>query len=216
MSTHAGSKRLTVPDLVARKGKDPIVCLTSYHAHTAKLIGPHVDLLLVGDSLGMVMYGMETTLGVTLEMMIAHGAAVVRGSKKALVVIDLPFGTYEESPAHAFHNAARAIKETGAQAVKLEGGTRMEETVRHLTERGIPVMGHLGLLPQAVHNLGYRRQAKDPRSQERLLQQASELESAGCFAMVLEHVPPELAGRARRHLTIPVIGIGAGPDCDGC
>ena len=124
MSTHAGSKRLTVPDLVARKGKDPIVCLTSYHAHTAKLIDPHVDLLLVGDSLGMVMYGMETTLGVTLEMMIAHGAAVVRGSQKALVVIDLPFGTYEESPAYAFHNAGgRVLVDSRSCVFGLDGDT---------------------------------------------------------------------------------------------
>ncbi|MEC8291758.1 MAG: 3-methyl-2-oxobutanoate hydroxymethyltransferase, partial [Pseudomonadota bacterium] len=216
MSTHAGSKRLTVPDLVARKGKEPIVCLTSYHAHTAKLIDPHVDLLLVGDSLGMVMYGMETTLGVTLEMMIAHGAAVVRGSQKALVVIDLPFGTYEESPAYAFHNAARAIKETGAQAVKLEGGTRMEATVRHLTERGIPVMGHIGLTPQSIHQLGgWKVQGRSEHAADKLLTDALALEEAGAYAVVLETIPASLASKITNALSIPTIGIGAGANCDG-
>ena len=216
MSTHAGSKRLTVPDLAARKGKDPIVCLTSYHAHTAKLIDPHVDLLLVGDSLGMVMYGMETTLGVTLEMMIAHGAAVVRGSEKALVVIDLPFGTYEESPAHAFHNAARAIKETGAQAVKLEGGTRMEATVRHLTERGIPVMGHIGLTPQNVNVMGgFKTQGRSRAEWPQIEEDAKALARAGAFAIVLEGMAAELADKISSEISVPTIGIGASPGCDG-
>ena len=216
MSLHAGTKRLTVPELIARKGKDPIVCLTSYHAHTAKLIDPHVDLLLVGDSLGMVMYGMETTLGVTLEMMIAHGAAVVRGSQKALVVIDLPFGTYEESPAHAFHNAARAIKETGAQAVKLEGGTRMEATTRHLTERGIPVMGHIGLTPQNVNVMGgFKTQGRHRADWPQIEEDAKALARAGAFAIVLEGMVAELADKISSEISVPTIGIGASPGCDG-
>jgi 3-methyl-2-oxobutanoate hydroxymethyltransferase len=216
MSLHAGTKRLTVPELIARKGKDPIVCLTSYHAHTAKLIDPHVDLLLVGDSLGMVMYGMETTLGVTLEMMIAHGAAVVRGSQKALVVIDLPFGTYEESPAHAFHNAARAIKETGAQAVKLEGGTRMEATVRHLTERGIPVMGHIGLTPQNVNVMGgFKTQGRNKDEWPQIERDAQALAEAGAFAIVLEGIAAPLADKISAAINVPTIGIGASAGCDG-
>ena len=155
MSVQRRSARLTVPEIMARKGQEPIVCLTAYHAHTAALIDPHVDVLLVGDSLGMVMYGMENTLGVSLDMMIAHGAAVVRGSDSALVVVDMPFGTYEESRAHAFHNAARTMKETGCQAIKLEGGERMADTVHHLTQRGIPVMGHIGLTPQNVNVMSH-------------------------------------------------------------
>ena len=216
MSLHAGTKRLTVPELIARKGKDPIVCLTSYHAHTAKLIDPHVDLLLVGDSLGMVMYGMETTLSVTLEMMIAHGAAVVRGSQKALVVIDLPFGTYEESPAHAFHNAARAIKETGAQAVKLEGGARMEATARHLTQRGIPVMGHIGLTPQNVNVMGgFKTQGRHRADWPQIEEDAKALARAGVFAIVLEGMVAELADKISSEISVPTIGIGASPGCDG-
>ena len=148
MSVQKVQQRFTVPSLTSRKaaGGDPIVCLTSYHAHTARLIDPYVDVLLVGDSLGMVMYGMESTLGVTLDMMIAHGAAVVRGSERALVVVDMPFGTYEESPEVAFRNAARIIKETGCQAVKLEGGQSMAATIAYMHERGIPVMAHIGLI----------------------------------------------------------------------
>src|ERR1700742_3671746 len=142
MSVHTQLKRITVPEIRAHKGNAPIVCLTCYHAHTARLLDNYVDIMLVGDSLGMVMHGLESTLGATLDMMITHGKAVMRGSAKALVVIDMPFGTYEESPAVAFRNAARIIQETGATAVKLEGGTRMAETIRYLTERGIPVMSH--------------------------------------------------------------------------
>src|SRR6201996_4505904 len=142
MSIQAQVKRVTVPEIRAHKGGEPVVCLTCYHAHTARLLDNHVDVMLVGDSLGMVMHGLESTLGVTLDMMISHGKAVMRGSKRALVVVDMPFGSYEESPAVAFRNAARVIQETGATAVKLEGGTRMAGTIHYLTERGIPVMGH--------------------------------------------------------------------------
>ncbi|MBV9911948.1 MAG: 3-methyl-2-oxobutanoate hydroxymethyltransferase, partial [Sinobacteraceae bacterium] len=154
MSAVVQAKRVTVPEIRAHKNARPVVCLTCYHAHTARLLDEHVDLMLVGDSLGMVMHGLDNTLGVTLEMMILHGSAVVRGSKRALIVVDMPFGSYEESPQIAFRNAARVIQETGCTAVKLEGGLRMAETIAYLTSRGIPVMGHIGLTPQMVHVKG--------------------------------------------------------------
>ena len=216
MSVRGHVKRITVPEIMARKGREPIVCLTSYHAHTARLIDPYVDLLLVGDSLGMVMYGMETTLGVTLDMMIAHGAAVVRGAEKALIVVDLPFGTYEESPSQAFHNAARTLKETGCQAVKLEGGVRMAETVKYLTERGIPVMGHIGLTPQNVNVMGgYKTQGREQQQWPELEADAKALAEAGAFAIVLEGVAAELADRISSQIKVPTIGIGASAGCDG-
>src|ERR1051325_6649691 len=154
MSVIASTKRITVPEIRAHKGAKPIVCLTCYHAHTARLLDEHVDLMLVGDSVGMVMHGMENTLGVTLEMMILHGQAVMRASRRALVVVDMPFGSYEESPQTAFRNAARIIQETGCTAVKLEGGARIAETIRYLTSHGIPVMGHIGLTPQMIQVFG--------------------------------------------------------------
>src|SRR6266850_65894 len=154
MSTHAEQRRLTAPDIRARKGGEPIVSLTSYHAHTARIVDKHCDVILVGDSLGMVMHGLETTLPVTLEMMILQGQAVMRGSKRALVVVDMPFGSYEASREQAFHSAARIMKETGCGAIKLEGGARMAETIAFLSQRGIPVMGHVGLTPQAINALG--------------------------------------------------------------
>jgi 3-methyl-2-oxobutanoate hydroxymethyltransferase len=216
MSVIGHVKRITVPEIMARKGREPIVCLTSYHAHTARLIDPYVDLLLVGDSLGMVMYGMETTLGVTLDMMIAHGAAVVRGAEKALIVVDLPFGTYEESPSQAFHNAARTLKETGCQAVKLEGGVRMAETVKYLTERGIPVMGHIGLTPQNVNVMGgYKTQGREQQQWPELEADAKALAEAGAFAIVLEGMAAELADRISAQIKVPTIGIGASAGCDG-
>ena len=216
MSVRGHVKRITVPEIMARKGREPIVCLTSYHAHTARLIDPYVDLLLVGDSLGMVMYGMETTLGVTLDMMIAHGAAVVRGAEKALIVVDLPFGTYEESPSQAFHNAARTLKETGCQAVKLEGGVRMAETVKYLTERGIPVMGHIGLTPQNVNVMGgYKTQGREQQQWPELEADAQALVEAGAFAIVLEGMAAELANRISGQIGVPTIGIGASAGCDG-
>jgi 3-methyl-2-oxobutanoate hydroxymethyltransferase len=216
MSVRGHVKRITVPEIMARKGREPIVCLTSYHAHTARLIDPYVDLLLVGDSLGMVMYGMETTLGVTLDMMIAHGAAVVRGAEKALIVVDLPFGTYEESPSQAFHNAARTLKETGCQAVKLEGGVRMAETVKYLTERGIPVMGHIGLTPQNVNVMGgYKTQGREQQQWPELEADAKALAEAGAFAIVLEGMAAELADRISAQIKVPTIGIGASAGCDG-
>ena len=216
MSVRGHVKRITVPEIMARKGREPIVCLTSYHAHTARLIDPYVDLLLVGDSLGMVMYGMETTLGVTLDMMIAHGAAVVRGAEKALIVVDLPFGTYEESPSQAFHNAARTLKETGCQAVKLEGGVRMAETVKYLTDRGIPVMGHIGLTPQNVNVMGgYKTQGREQQQWPELEADAKALAEAGAFAIVLEGMAAELADRISAQIKVPTIGIGASAGCYG-
>jgi len=216
MSVQGHVKRITVPEIMARKGKEPLVCLTSYHAHTARLIDPYVDLLLVGDSLGMVMYGMETTLGVTLDMMIAHGAAVVRGADKSLIVVDLPFGSYEESPSQAFHNAARTLKETGCQAVKLEGGARMAETVRYLTERGIPVMGHIGLTPQNVNVMGgFKTQGREKDQWPALEADAKALAEAGAFAIVLEGMAADLADRISGQIAVPTIGIGASAGCDG-
>src|SRR6201992_2422847 len=154
MSVQTQLKRVTVPEIRAHKGDKPVVCLTCYHAHTARLLDNYVDLMLVGDSLGQVMHGLETPLGVTLDMMITHAKAVMRGSKRALVVVDMPFGTYEESPAVAFRNAARVLQETGAQAVKMEGGERIADTIHYLTQRGIPVMGHIGLTPQMIQIFG--------------------------------------------------------------
>jgi len=216
MSTQGRVRRQTIPQIMAHKGADPLVCLTSYHAHTARLIDPYVDILLVGDSLGMVMYGMESTLPVTLDMMIAHGAAVVRGSERALVVVDMPFGSYEESPSVAFHNAARVIKETGCQAVKLEGGTRIAETIKYLVNRGIPVMGHIGLTPQNVNVMGgFKTQGKTREEWPELEADAHAVAEAGAFSIVLEGIVSELADRISGQVSVPTIGIGASENCDG-
>src|SRR5215475_12525318 len=216
MSAQTESGRITVPQIRARKGGTPVVCLTCYHAHTARLLDDHVDLMLVGDSLGMVMHGLESTLGVTLDMMITHAKAVMRGSRRALVVVDMPFGTYEESPAVAFRNAARILQETGATAVKLEGGTRMAETIHYLTERGIPVMAHIGLTPQMVHvKGGFRTTGRDESEWPALLADAKAVSDAGAFAVVLEGMAEPLAARITREIAIPTIGIGASAECDG-
>ena len=216
MSTQGRVRRQTIPQIMAHKGADPLVCLTSYHAHTARLIDPYVDILLVGDSLGMVMYGMESTLPVTLDMMIAHGAAVVRGSERALVVVDMPFGSYEESPSVAFNNAARVIKETGCQAVKLEGGTRIAETIKYLVNRGIPVMGHIGLTPQNVNVMGgFKTQGKTHEEWPELEADAHAVAEAGAFSIVLEGIVSELADRISGQVSVPTIGIGASENCDG-
>src|SRR5215475_9524098 len=216
LSTQADTQRITVPQIRARKGGSPVVCLTCYHAHTARLLDNHVDLMLVGDSLGMVMHGLETTLGVTLEMMILHTQAVMRGSKRALVVLDMPFGSYEESPAIAFRNAARVLQETGATAVKLEGGARMAQTIRYLTQRGIPVMGHIGLTPQMVHvKGGFRTVGRSEDEWPALLADAHAVSDAGAFAVVLEGMAEPLAARITREIAIPTIGIGASAECDG-
>jgi 3-methyl-2-oxobutanoate hydroxymethyltransferase len=216
MSQHSVIRRVTAPDIRTKKGGDKIVSLTCYHAHTARLVDPHMDFLLVGDSLGMVMHGLETTVPVPLDMMIMHGAAVVRGSRHALVVVDMPFGSYEESPAVAFRNAARVMKETGCGAVKLEGGTRMAETVAFLTQRGIPVMGHIGLTPQSVNMMGgFKTQGRRQEEWAAIEADAAAVTEAGAFAVVLEGMAELLAAKITRAIQIPTIGIGASAECDG-
>jgi 3-methyl-2-oxobutanoate hydroxymethyltransferase len=209
-------KRLTVPKIQAMKGGEPIVMLTAYTARMAQLLDPHCDLLLVGDSLGQVIYGLPSTVPVTLEMMCAHGAAVVRGSWHAVVAIDMPFGSYEESPEQAFRNASRILKETGAAAVKLEGGEAMAETVAFLTKRGIPVIGHVGLTPQAVNMLGgYGARGREQAEAERIISDAVAVDQAGAFCIVVEGVIEDIATEVARSVSAPVIGIGASADCDG-
>jgi 3-methyl-2-oxobutanoate hydroxymethyltransferase len=216
MSQQTQMKRVTAPDITARKGGQPIVSLTAYHAHTAKIIDPYVDFLLVGDSLGMVMHGYETTLPVPLDLMIMHGAAVVRGSSRSLVVVDMPFGSYEESPAVAFRNAARVIKETGCGAVKLEGGRRIADTIAYLTERGIPVMAHIGLTPQSVNVMGgFKTQGRRRSEWQAIEDDAAAIAEAGAFAVVLEGMAELLAARITKQIPIPTIGIGASASCDG-
>ncbi|HEY0224297.1 MAG TPA: 3-methyl-2-oxobutanoate hydroxymethyltransferase [Pseudolabrys sp.] len=216
MSIQNETKRLTAPDILARKGGEPIVCLTSYHAHTARIVDKHCDVILVGDSLGMVMHGFETTVPVTLDMMILQGHAVMRGSKRALVVIDMPFGTYEASKEQAFMNAVRVLKETGCGAVKVEGGVRMAETVRFLAERGIPVMGHVGLTPQSINTIGsFRAQGREEADWGRIEQDAIAVAEAGAFSLVIEAVAEPLARKLTAAVRIPTIGIGASVACDG-
>ena len=209
-------KRLTVPKIQERKGGDPIVMLTAYTTRMAQLLDPHCDLLLVGDSLAQVIYGLPSTIPVTLEMMCAHGAAVVRGSYHSVVAIDMPFGSYEASPAQAFESASRVLKETGAAAVKLEGGEAMAETIAFLVARGIPVIGHVGLTPQAVNVLGgYRARGRDDAEARKIVADAKAVAEAGCFALVLEGVMEEIAIEASRAVACPTIGIGASAACDG-
>ena len=209
-------KRVTVPMITARKGGEPIVCLTAYTAHVARILDRHCDLLLVGDSLGMVIHGMPNTLGVTLEHMIMHGQGVVRGAEKALVVVDMPFGSYEESAQQAFRNAARLIKETGCAAVKLEGGVEMAETIRYLTRRGIPVMAHVGLTPQALNVLGgFKIEGRDEAQWEHVINDARAVEAAGAFSIVVEGVVEPLAEKITNAVNVPTIGIGASALCDG-
>jgi 3-methyl-2-oxobutanoate hydroxymethyltransferase len=209
-------QRITAVDILKRKGGEPIVALTAYHAHTAAILDEFVDFMLVGDSLGMVMYGLRTTLPVTLEMMILQGQAVMRGSKRALVVVDLPFGSYEESPAAAFRSAARVMKEAGCGAVKMEGGAAFAETVGFLVERGIPVMGHVGLTPQRVNTIGgFKVQGRDPTGADAIMTDAKAVAEAGAFAVVLEAIVEPLAREITPALAVPTIGIGASPSCDG-
>jgi len=216
MSASNLTARHSVPALRARKGGEPIVCLTAYTAPVARLLDPHVDILLVGDSLGMVVYGLDSTLAVTLDMMIAHGAAVVRASERACVVVDLPFGSYQESKEAAFRASARVMAETGAQAVKLEGGLEMAETVAFLAARGIPVMGHVGLTPQSVNTLGgYKAVGRDAEAAERIAADARAIAEAGAFTLVIEGTMEALARRITEEVAIPTIGIGGSPACDG-
>jgi 3-methyl-2-oxobutanoate hydroxymethyltransferase len=216
MSVQADIRRLTAPDIRARKGGAAIVSLTSYHAHTARLVDQHCDVILVGDSLGMVMHGMESTLPVTVEMMILQGQAVMRGSRRALVVVDMPFGSYEEGKETAFRSAARILKETGCGAIKLEGGVRMAETIRFLVERGVPVMGHVGLTPQSILALGsFKAQGRDRADWPAILDDAKAVAEAGAFSVVVEAVAEPLGRAITEAVPIPTIGIGASPACDG-
>jgi 3-methyl-2-oxobutanoate hydroxymethyltransferase len=216
MSVHEQSRRLTAPDIRGRKGGEALVCLTSYHAHTARILDSYCDVILVGDSLGMVMHGLESTVPVTLDMMILQGNAVMRGSRRALVVIDLPFGSYEASKEEAFTSAARVLKETGCGAIKLEGGRRMAETIAFLVERGVPVMGHVGLTPQAINTLGsFRAQGRDEVDWAPIEADARAVADAGAFSVVLEAMAEPLARRITAEVAIPTIGIGASVVCDG-
>lgn len=215
-SAAAKVKRLMAPDIQAKKGVEPIVSLTSYHAHTAAIADPYCDFLLVGDSLGMVMHGYETTVPVPLELMIMHGRAVVRGAKRSLIVVDMPFGTYEESPSVAFRNAARVMKETDCGAVKLEGGKRMAETIRYLVDRGIPVMAHIGLTPQSINVIGgFKAQGREEAQWAAIEEDARQVADAGAFSVVLEAMAEPLAARITKAIHIPTIGIGASAVCDG-
>ena len=218
--TPAPMKRLTVPAIQRRKvdGRtaDPLVMLTAYTARQAQLLDPHCDMLLVGDSPGQVIYGLPSTLAVTLDMMIAHGAAVVRGSYHSLVLVDMPFGAYEASPAQAFASASRIMAETGAAGVKLEGGVAMAETIAFLSQRGIPVMGHVGLTPQAVNALGgYGARGKSKAEHAKIVADAKAVADAGAFGLVIEGVMEEIAVAVTDSVAIPVIGIGASARCDG-
>ena len=216
MSVQNTIRRLTAPDIRARIGSEPIVSSTSYHAHTAHIVDAYCDLILVGDSLGMVMHGLETTIPVTLEMMILQGLAVMRGSKRALVVVDLPFGSYEASKEQAFASAARVLKESGCGAIKLEGGRRMVETIAFLVERGVPVMGHVGLTPQAINALGsFRAQGREEADWAPIEADARAVADAGAFAVVLEAIAEPLARRITAQVAIPTIRIGASAACDG-
>jgi len=224
MSVQTAVKRVTAPDVLARKGAEPLVMLTAYHAHTARLVDRYCDMILVGDSLGNVMHGFETTLPVTMEMMILQGHAVMRGSERALVVVDMPFGSYEASKEQAFHSAARILKETHCGAVKMEGGERMAETIAFLTQRGIPVMAHIGLTPQSINALGsFRSQGREEAQRivdgvngpGPIQRDAVAVAEAGAFAVVVEAVAEPLARTITETIRIPTIGIGASPACDG-
>jgi 3-methyl-2-oxobutanoate hydroxymethyltransferase len=215
MSATSPVRPVLPPDIRARKGGTPLVVLTAYSTPVARLVDAHCDIALVGDSVGMVIHGMPSTLGVTMEMMILHGRAVVRGCAKAMPVIDMPFGSYEESPQQAFRNASRLMSETGAPAVKLEGGLHMAETIAFLTARGVPVMAHVGLTPQAVNTLGGYKVVGRAEEAAKVMADAKAIEAAGAFSVVVEKVPMGLAGKITAALSIPTIGIGAGRDCDG-
>lgn len=208
--------RLSAPAISARKGGQPLACLTAYTAPMARTLDPHCDLLLVGDSVAMVVYGMDSTLGADMPMMIRHGQAVVRATQKACVVVDMPFGSYQATPGQAFENAAQILRETGAQAVKLEGGAEMAKTVAFLSARGIPVMGHVGLQPQSVNTLGgYKAQGRDENAAQKIRKDAIEIANAGAFALVIEGVAEPLAAAITKEVRIPTIGIGASAACDG-
>lgn len=216
MSAQNTIKRMTAPQITARKGGEPIVCLTAYDAPTAGLLDEHCDLILVGDSVGMVVHGLSTTVGVTLDMMILHGQAVMRAAHKALVVVDMPFGSYEDSVENAFRNASRVMMETGCQAVKIESGSYAAETISYLVERGIPVMSHVGLRPQSMNVLGgFRARGRRKEIADQIIDNAIAADKAGSFAVVVEGVSADLANRVTEAVSIPTIGIGASTGCDG-
>jgi 3-methyl-2-oxobutanoate hydroxymethyltransferase len=218
MSVHTQEsvKRITVPDIAGRKGGEPIVCLTAYDAPMAALLDPHCDVLLVGDSLGMAVHGLPNTVGVTLEMMILHGQAVMRGAKRAMVVVDMPFGSYEGGKEVAYANCVRVMKETGAQAVKLETSIEMAEIVAFLVKRGIPVMGHVGLRPQAIlAEGGFKAKGRTESERDRVLAEAKAVAEAGAFCIVIEGVAESLAREITETIDAPTIGIGASAACDG-
>lgn len=216
MSAQTPIRRITVPEIAARKAGTPIVALTAYTAPLAALVDDHAEMILVGDSLGMVIYGLGSTIGVTIEMMILHGQAVMRGTRRAMVVIDMPFGSYEESPEQAFRNAARIMAETGCGAVKLEGGAYMADTIRFLTQRGIPVMGHIGLTPQSTNTMGgFKTQGRDQDSWPAHIADARAVADAGAFSVVVEGVMEPLAIQITQAVAVPTIGIGASASCDG-
>lgn len=216
MSSHTRVSRISVPELARRKGPGSIVSLTAYSTPMARWVDAQADLIIVGDSLGMVLYGLPSTLGVSLEMMIAHGQAVMRGSERACVAVDLPFGSYQTSPEQAFHAAARVLRETGAAAVKLEAGEALAETVAFLVARGVPVLAHVGLMPQQVNVLGgFKAQGLEAAGAERVRRDALAMQAAGAFAVVLEGIAEPLARHLSEELAIPTIGIGASPACDG-
>lgn len=216
MSKQTQSSRITVPEIRARKGKEKIVCLTAYSAPMAALLDPHVDLLLVGDSVGMVVHGLPSSVGVTLEMMILHGRAVMRAASHALVVVDLPFGSYERSAAQAHESAVRVMQETGCQAIKVEAGEGVPETIAFLVQRGIPVVGHVGLRPQASNlDGGFKTKGRSKAERDRALAEAKAVDAAGAFAIVVEGVASDLADEITSVVSVPTIGIGASPSCDG-
>ena len=216
MSTPSRIKRITAPELAARKGGEPIAVLTAYTAPMAQFLDEHVDCLLVGDSLGMVVYGFDTTLPVTLDMMINHGAAVVRGSERACVIVDMPFGSYQESAEQAYRNAVRMMQETGCDGVKLEAGVAMASTIEFLAQRGIPVMGHIGLMPQSVNTYGgFRVQGKDTTVARQVIDDARAVADAGAFSIVVEGVMEPVAREITQIVAVPTIGIGASVECDG-
>ena len=214
--TQESVKRITVPDIAGRKGGEPIVCLTAYDAPMAALLDPHCDVLLVGDSLGMAVHGLPNTVGVTLEMIILHGQAVMRGARRAMVVVDMPFGSYEGGKEVAYANCVRVMKETGAQAVKLETSIEMAEIVAFLVKRGIPVMGHVGLRPQAIlAEGGFKAKGRTDSERDRVLAEARAVAEAGAFCIVIEGVAESLAREITETIDAPTIGIGASSACDG-
>ncbi|MBR9826093.1 MAG: 3-methyl-2-oxobutanoate hydroxymethyltransferase [Alphaproteobacteria bacterium] len=216
MSAQTKARRVTAPDIRARKGGEPIVSLTAYDAPMARLLDPHCDMLLVGDSVGMVVHGLDSTIGVTLDMMIMHGRAVMRGARRALVAVDMPFGSYEQSPQQAFENASRIMSETGCQAIKIESGTYAADTIAFMAERSIPVVGHIGLRPQAaLADGGFKAKGRNEAERQKVIEEAIATDQAGAFAIVVEGVAEDLAREITEAVSAPTIGIGASAACDG-